>query len=249
MACESKCAKNCFQDWISCGPYNSIITVNTGLDAGEYTAILTDKFDHKYEIHVTVDDSGRFEININDLPEGLFNEFGGVITLELMKNNCEKIKIPILDGYDYIDSDCIEISVKGGTMEKTNIGCSFDVLGPELITNGGFTGNANGWTLGSSWLYDTNKVTFSFLPDGIQELTQGGLLTQGGHYRVSFNISGDRGYVVATLNEGTHGVFNAGSGNVTFDGVWSGLNGFIIVFMPSAMFDGSITNVSIKEIL
>jgi hypothetical protein len=35
------------------------------------------------------------------------------------------------------------------------------VLGPELITNGGFTGNADGWTLGTGWAYGDNDVTFT----------------------------------------------------------------------------------------
>lgn len=35
------------------------------------------------------------------------------------------------------------------------------VLGPQLITNGGFTGNADGWTLGTGWAYDDNDVTFT----------------------------------------------------------------------------------------
>jgi hypothetical protein len=123
MSCIQGCDIKCFSDWISCGPYNSIITVYTGLTAGAYSATLTDKFDHKYQVDVTVNGSGKFEINITDLPEGLFNEFGGDIILELYKNNCDKITIPVLDGYDYIDVDCIKISVKGGTMEKISIGC------------------------------------------------------------------------------------------------------------------------------
>lgn len=35
------------------------------------------------------------------------------------------------------------------------------VLGPELLTNGGFTGNADGWTLGTGWAYNDNNVTFT----------------------------------------------------------------------------------------
>lgn len=37
----------------------------------------------------------------------------------------------------------------------------------ELITNGGFSGNANGWTVGSGWTYDTNKMSFSVGPTGV----------------------------------------------------------------------------------
>lgn len=35
------------------------------------------------------------------------------------------------------------------------------VLGPQLVTNGGFNGSAAGWTLGSGWSYGDNNVVFS----------------------------------------------------------------------------------------
>lgn len=35
------------------------------------------------------------------------------------------------------------------------------VLGPELITNGSFTGGTTGWTLGDGWTYGDNNVTFT----------------------------------------------------------------------------------------
>lgn len=34
-------------------------------------------------------------------------------------------------------------------------------LGSELLTNGTFTGNANGWTLQSGWAYNNNNVIFT----------------------------------------------------------------------------------------
>jgi hypothetical protein len=36
-----------------------------------------------------------------------------------------------------------------------------EVLGAELITNGSFTGNATGWTLGTGWAYGSNNATFT----------------------------------------------------------------------------------------
>jgi hypothetical protein len=35
------------------------------------------------------------------------------------------------------------------------------VYGPELITNGSFTGSADGWTLGAGWTYGSNNVGFT----------------------------------------------------------------------------------------
>lgn len=50
-----------------------------------------------------------------------------------------------------------------GTFNQLNIKAtsSAATLGPELITNGTFTGNADGWTLGQNWAYGTNNVVLT----------------------------------------------------------------------------------------
>ena len=56
----------------------------------------------------------------------------------------------------YIDSDGTErLSMCSLTVAQD------PVLGPQLITNGGFTGDADGWTLGAGWAYNSNNVTFT----------------------------------------------------------------------------------------
>ena len=56
----------------------------------------------------------------------------------------------------YIDTDGTErLSMCSLTIAQD------EVLGPQLITNGSFTGNADGWTLGSGWAYGSDKVTFT----------------------------------------------------------------------------------------
>lgn len=56
--------------------------------------------------------------------------------------------------------------VKGSSV----IGSFNTTLGTEKLTNGTFTGNANGWTLASGWAYNTNLVRKS--GDGTGTLTQ-----------------------------------------------------------------------------
>lgn len=115
MAC-----KTCFEDWIcKCLPYDSQIVIRAYLPAGTYTVVVTDKFDNKYDVEVIVEGVGNFfAINIDDFPEGLFFD---TVKIEVMaEDGCTPIKIPILSEYD-----CIELTGKGGTMDKSTVGCDF----------------------------------------------------------------------------------------------------------------------------
>lgn len=130
-------------------------------------------------------------------------------------------------------------------------------LGSELVTNGSFTGNITGWNLmddsggavsGFEWFYDTNKVTHAI--GNSLTLFQSGVLDATKIYRVSMNISGTAGSVGVHLGSSLvpASLFAAGSGDVTFDSDW--FNGVTIIKIhPSSDFNGSITNVSIKQIL
>lgn len=113
---------NCFEDWIcKCLPYDSTITINSPLPLGNYVVVVTDKFENKYSVPVSIYDVGSFEINIADFPEGLFSEHGGVVRIEVMAaDGCTPVKIPMTGEYD-----CIEIDVHGGTMGKSQVGCFF----------------------------------------------------------------------------------------------------------------------------
>lgn len=127
-------------------------------------------------------------------------------------------------------------------------GIAGGTVGSELITNGSFTGSAAGWTLGAGWTYGSDKV--SFTPGAVTELKQ----TIGAAFtvpicRVSFTVGGTIGFVVVSLGRaGTNQVYDAGSGAVTFDGIAESFPGEIIIFTPSPDFNGSIDDVSLKEL-
>jgi hypothetical protein len=129
------------------------------------------------------------------------------------------------------------------------INISSPTLGPELITNGGFTGNDNNWETDGTWFYDNNKM--SFIGTGAMgQLRQLGPLTEATLYRLSFNITGTVGFVTAiigSIGTNSHKSFNAGDGNVYFDAIWT--EGYKVTFFAGLGFDGSITNVSVKKIL
>lgn len=120
-------------------------------------------------------------------------------------------------------------------------------LGAELITNGGFAGNANGWVVPANWKYDVNKMTYSHNVSPVA-LSQAGVLVDGTVYRISFNITGLTGFLAVNFGTYAVGVFNYNNGDVSFDAVWH-TSTSIIQFSPDHTFEGSITNVSVKEIL
>lgn len=127
-----------------------------------------------------------------------------------------------------------------------------DNLGPEEITNGAFTTDATGWALGSRWSYDSTNHRIAHSVGTGGDLVQAGALVTNSRYRVSFTMTGTQGSVTVYLGEGTGVVFPAQNADLTFDGTWIGpgtTGGNKIIFNPFSQFDGSIDNVSVKEIL
>ncbi len=128
-------------------------------------------------------------------------------------------------------------------------------LGPEEITNGTFTGNANGWVTGGdddtlpsdNWAYGTNNAQHTPGEDVV--LRQDGELVYGETYKAQFTIGGTTGWVQVCLGEnGDCAEFDAGDGSVTFTGSWEALTSSKILFYPSSDFDGTIDNVSVKRV-
>ena len=125
---------------------------------------------------------------------------------------------------------------------------SYDVTGGEEVTNGGFVGGTTGWTLGTNWTYDTNKIAHT--AGTASNTTQANTLTQDAQYLVSFNV--------VSISAGAVGV---GKGvdaqNHTY--TTTGVKEYILtasaalylqdirVYGNSA-FVGSVTDVSIKQV-
>lgn len=119
MACSE-----CFEDWIcKCLPYDSTITVNAVLPVGNYTVVITDKFNNKFSSSIGVYDQGSFELNVADFPEGFFTQYSGEFKMEIQDGNCRPIKFKMAKEYD-----CVNFGVVGGTFEKSNIGCDFECV-------------------------------------------------------------------------------------------------------------------------
>jgi len=126
------------------------------------------------------------------------------------------------------------------------------ILGSEQTTDGNFTTDPTStWTFDSSWAWDNTNHQVTHTPGTTTPLALPGALTSGALdvYQVSFDVvGGTAGTVTACLDDGTcSSAIAAGTGITTFNGRWSNSSGDIIIFTPSSDFDGSITNVSVKE--
>ena len=82
--CDTDVAVNCDECYeLSVGDCLPI-TINTSLTpATVYWLICTDKFGNRYDVQVTVDANGDFEIDPDNYPSGLFNPFAGTFVFIL----------------------------------------------------------------------------------------------------------------------------------------------------------------------
>jgi hypothetical protein len=112
----------------------------------------------------------------------------------------------------------------------------------ERITNGTFTGNASGWTLGAGWTYSSNSVSHS--SNGVSALTQSVSVAVGERYEISFTISNlTVGTVTVSLGGVSLGTYSA---NGTYTARIVILNTSVISFVPSNTARLTIDNVSAK---
>ncbi len=132
-------------------------------------------------------------------------------------------------------------------------------MGPELITNGGFDGNANGWTLQSGWTYGSNHLigTAAYNDRAYQTIDP----VPDGAYLLTLDVTVASGSFVAFLDN----AFPFGSGTtvqlgnpITATGSYSvsvGVNAFgadafrYFSFFANAAFTGTIDNVSLRQIV
>jgi len=121
------------------------------------------------------------------------------------------------------------------------------VLGAELVTNGGFTGNATGWTLTGNWAYNSNNVWA--ISAGSGNLTQAiSELVAGRTYRITFNATiTDDASASGSLGGTAFAVSNGSNSSNVVAGATN--TNFVIAatcsFAPDYVL---IDNVSVKEI-
>ena len=156
----------------------------------------------------------------------------------------------------------MEYTYNGGADTVTLTGINSETgLGEELIYNGNFDGNADGWTiLGSDWYYDDYNVRFINEVGGYSLISAPISFVAGKTYRVSFEAGGDTGSVffgcypligeenIEVLAGTTYS--NDFVSSVTDDGYVIQFNGRDGHFGDYDYGNGgTITNVSIKEVI
>jgi hypothetical protein len=121
-----------------------------------------------------------------------------------------------------------------------------ETLGPELITNGSFTGSAAGWILDVGWGYASNHVSHSAGVGWIGGLEQDLILTSGKLYKLVFTTSLMSGGTILPC------LFNNPGYEVSANGIqtqYITANGNNLVFVPEAATVVTIDDVSLREVL
>ena len=119
-----------------------------------------------------------------------------------------------------------------------------DSLGPELVTNGDFATDTN-WVKGTGWIISGGSANAN---NSTRDLYQENVVESGKYYKVTYTISN---YVSGSVrveipSNAYDGALRTANGTYT-EILLSG--GTIILFDGRTAFNGSIDNVSVKEVL
>lgn len=110
---------------------------------------------------------------------------------------------------------------------------------PDLVTNGAFTGNATGWTLGAGWAYGTNSVDATLADAAMTQTPASPTVLAGIAYSLTFDATASAGTVTPSVG-GTNGTPRSTSGTFT-ETIIAGSDG--VLSFTGAGFTGTIDNV------
>lgn len=117
-----------------------------------------------------------------------------------------------------------------------------------LVTNGTFTGNANGWTLGADWAYSANNVRVNSA-GGAGTLSQAFKLEKGKTYRLIFVVGGFAAGSVTPSVGGVAGTARVANGTYVEYFYVPADSTAGVVFTPNAgAADLTVDTVSVQEL-
>lgn len=130
-------------------------------------------------------------------------------------------------------------------------------LGSEKVTNGTFTGNATGWTLGSGWSYSSNNVIHA--TGSTADLSQNVSAVAGEVYLVTITVGTGTGTVnrtgTYTVNLGgtQFGKYDDTKGTgayfpTTYNYIGKAVSTADLIITPDTDFNGTVDTISVKKI-
>ena len=177
---------------------------------------------------------------INRSANGIYEFEGDIISTNIrFRGSAFNGDVTNLIIQEVIEDDIPRIDYTGSTFDVP-------ILGNELITNGDFENGDTDWTVGSGWDIADEKAT----SDGTaSNLDQSGAFLSGKTYKVTYDVldyvSGDiRFRFTGTSNE--NGTLRTANG--TYTEYITLTNNQSVFRFPSSAFEGSIDNVSVKEV-
>ena len=125
-------------------------------------------------------------------------------------------------------------------------------LGPELVTNGDFTGDASGWALGTGWAYGTNNLVAT---SATGNTTQSDVaVVDNATYQLSYTLSGyvDGSYALRLYNGSFAGdsTVRTANGTYTEDLTLNVASGAAASVRAVTVVDGTATidDISVKKV-
>lgn len=117
--------------------------------------------------------------------------------------------------------------------------------GSDLVTNGLFSTDSD-WTKGGNWSIGSGVATNT--PAGFGALTQNIGAVNGKSYLIEFDLTHIAGALFLDIGSQAYSTSRNASGSYSVEITASGTSG-LVYFTANASFEGSIDNVSIKEII
>lgn len=146
------------------------------------------------------------------------------------------------------ESNCDSVTIDNVSVKEVLL--SDLSFGPDLVTNGNFTGSASSWVLATGWTYNSNNIihTVSHTGGADNPIT---FDNDEAQYLVQMDTGGSVGFMTAQVEDGLDMgdiPFNTTTGYIFAQSLFGTPDGYLHLY-PTSDFDGTVDNVSCKKII